>query len=224
VLFVLLFSFPTTVAAIPISQYQQNLKRAISMFEDLMEQGHDYQARLKFSIERIGSVLPEHETVEFEGEVYKVDNSWLHKDLEELENETERSDKLGQIYWKLRAIEERVAERQNPGNQTAENKQWAKTRLESILARPEYASNPQGSNALIRLLQDFGRWLSRWLPKQRTVGAGRIDLISLIARIVVIAIAALVLLYVLKTVLVWFSGRSRKPRTRKKREPRIVLG
>ena len=158
VLFVLLFLFPATVAAIPISEYQNNLKRAMSMLEGLNEpveneSDHDYQNRLKFSIERIGSVLPEHETVEFEGEVYKVDNSWLHKDLEELENETERSDKLGQIYWKLRAIEERVAERQNPGNQTAENKQWAKTRLESILARPEYASNPQGSNALFRLLR-----------------------------------------------------------------------
>jgi hypothetical protein len=229
VLFVLLFLFPTTVAAIPITEYQNNLKRAMPMLEGLNEPAENesddnYQARLKFSIERIRSVLPEHETVEFEGEVYKVDNSWLHKDLEELENETERSDKLGQIYWKLRAIEERVAERQNPGNQTAENKQWAKTRLESILARPEYASNPQGSNALFRLLQDFARWLLSWLPKRRAVSAGRVDWISLIAQIVVIAIAALVLLYVLKTLFVRFSGRSRIPRTRKTREPRIVLG
>jgi len=227
-LFVLLFLFPVTVAAIPLSDYQNNLKRAMTMLEGLNEPAEnesddDYQNRLKFSLERIRSLLPEHQTVEFEGEV-KVDNSWLHKDLIELENETERSDKLGQIYWQLRAIEERVAERQNPGSQTAENKQWAKTRLESILARPEYASNPQGSNALFRLLQDFARWLAKWLPKRRNVSAGRIDLISLIAQIVVIAIAVLVLLYVLKTLFVWFSGRSRKPRTRKIREPRIVLG
>ncbi len=33
-----------------------------------------------------------------------------------------------------------------------------------------------------------------------------------------------VLLYVLKTLYVWFSGRSRQPKTNKKREARIVLG
>jgi uncharacterized protein DUF4129 len=229
VLFVFLFLLPATVAAIPISQYQNNLKRAITMLEGLNETGeneseYEFYNRRKMSIDVIRTSLPEHETVEFEGEACKVDNTWLHKELDELENETQESDKVGRIYWKLRAIEERVAERQNPGNRTEENKQWAKTRMESILARPEYASNPQGTNALFRLLQDFARWLAKWLPKRGNVSAGRIDLISLIAQIIVIAIAALVLLYVLKILLARFSGRSRKPRTRKKREPRIVLG
>jgi hypothetical protein len=229
VLFVFLFLLPASVVAIPISEYQNNLKRAISLLEGLNESDegeseYEFHNRRKLSIEIIRTTLPAHETVEFEGEACKVDNSWLHKDLDEFENATEESDKPGQIYWKLRAIEERVAERQNPGNRTAENKQWAKTRLESILARPEYASNPQGSNALVRLLQDFARWLAKWMPKRRAVSAGRIDLISLIAQIIVIAIAALVILYVLKTLLVRFSGRSRTPRTRKKREPRVVLG
>src|SRR5215510_11297480 len=116
VLFVLLFLFPTTVAAIPISEYQNNLKRAITELERLNqpvenESEYEYYNRLKLSNEIIRTALPEHETVEFEGEVYKVDNSWLHKDLDELARETEESDKLERIYWTLRAIEERVAER-----------------------------------------------------------------------------------------------------------------
>ena len=37
---------------------------------------------------------------------------------------------------------------------------------------------------------------------------------SLIAQIIVIGLAVMVLLYVLKTMLVWFSGRSRKPKNR----------
>jgi hypothetical protein len=74
------------------------------------------------------------------------------------------------------------------------------------------------------LLQDISRWLAKWLPKPRQVNPGRIDLIVRAAQIIIIGLAVLVILYVLKTVIVWYSGRSRKPRARKERGPRIVLG
>src|SRR6185503_5460192 len=48
--------------------------------------------------------------------------------------------------------------------------------------------------------------------------------ISVIARILVLALAALVILYVLKIVLSWFIGRSSNPKRKKVKEPRIVLG
>ena len=227
-LFVFLFVCPATVSAIPISQYQENLTHAIATLETLQyladDETYDFEHQRAASIESVRATLPKQQTVEFEGEACNVDNSWLHESLDELEKTTEPSEKLGQIIWRLRAVEERVAERQNPGQGTAENKQWAKTRLETILARPEYATGPQGSNALVRLLQDFARWLEKFLPKRRSVNPNRIDLISLIAQIIVIALAVAVLLYVLRTVIVWYSGRSRKPRERKKGEARIVLG
>ena len=225
VLFV--FLLPATIAAIPLSEYQQNLKRAITTLDSMNQLPHDQfidQAQLDSVTKMVHSELPEHQKVEFEGEVCNVDNSWLHKNLDELKQNTEWPEKLAHIVWSLQALETRVAERQNPDTRAAENKEWAKTRLESILARPEYATGPQGSNALIRLLQDFARWLEKLMPKRRSANPGRIDLITLIAQIVVISLAVLLLLYVLKTVLVWFSGRSRKPKTGKKREARIVLG
>lgn len=224
VLFGFLFLIPTSVAAIPISQYQQNLKSAIAALERLNESGDDFDARLAESIEIVRTTLPKQQAVEFEGGVCNVDNAWLHTNLDELEQAENPSEKLAQITGSLRAIEERVAERQNPGERTTENKDWAKTRMESILARPEYATGQQGPNALMRLLQDIARWLEKWFPKRRSVNPGRIDLITLTAQIIVIGIAVLVILYVLKTVIVWYSGRSRKPRARKKREARIVLG
>ena len=227
VLFV--FLFPGSVAAIPISQYQQNLKHAIAALESLnqpvVSDDIHFDYRLADQLKIVRTILPKHDTVEFEGEVYDVDNSWLHEDLDKLEKADSPSEKLGEIVARLRAIDERVAERQNPGERTAEKKEWAKTRLESILARPEYATNqPNGPNALVRLLQDFARWLAKWLPKPRSVDPGRVGLITRIAQIIVIGLATLLILYVLKTVIVWFSGRSRKPRARKKREARIVLG
>ena len=223
VLFGFLFLFASSVTAVPLSQYDENLKSAVEALQ-LAEDSEDDNA-LAEAIETVRAKLPKQETVEFEGEVYNVDNSWLHDELDKLERADDPSAKLSEIMWSLRALEERVAERQNRSDRTAENKQWAKTRLESILARPEYATNqPSGPNALVRLLQRFARWLAKWLPRPRSVNPGRIDLITLIAQIIIISLAALLLLYVLKTVIVWYTGRSRKPRTRTKREARIVLG
>lgn len=218
-----IFLFPATVAAIPLSQYQFNLKYSIASLERLY-QVDDFDSEFAEALNTVRISLPKQQTVEFEKEVCNVDNTWLHKDLDELEQAEDPTEKLSQIIWTLHAIEARVAERQNPGGRAAENKEWAKTRLESILARPEYAHNQQGTNALIRLLQDFARWLSKLFPQRRTVNPGRVDLITLIAQIFVIALAALLLLYVLKTVFVWYSGRSRKPKKGKTREARIVLG
>lgn len=225
VLFVFLFLAPANAAAIPISQYQQNLGNAIGTLQHLIDSGDEFDRHLTESVEIVRTTLPEHEAVEFEGETCNVDNSWLHKELDELETAADASakEKAGQIIWRLRAIAERVAERQNPGGAEG-NKQWAKTRLESILARPEYANNQQGPNALVRLIEDFMRWLAKWLPKRRSVNPGRIDLITRIAQVIIIGLAVLLILYVLKTVISWYLGHEPKLRTRKKREARIVLG
>jgi len=223
VLFVLLFLFPITAAAIPINQYQQSLKNAIATLERLNESEDDFNDRLTESSDIIRASLPKRQTVEFEGDVYNVDNSWLHDDLFAMSQAKDPYEKLEQTISRLQAIEERVAERQNPAA-TAESKEQAKNRMKSILARPEYDTGPQGSNALARLLQDFARWLAKFLPKPRKVNPGRIDLITLIAQVIIIGLAVALLLYVLKTVIVWYSGRSRKPRAGKKSEARIVLG
>jgi hypothetical protein len=227
-LLLLLFVFPATVAAIPIEQYQQHLKEAIAKLEALNElvdkESYDFEQQRADSVRSVRIALPKYQSVDFQGEACNIDNSWLHQALDELEKSIEPAAKLSQILWSLRALEARVAERQNPGDRTAEKKEWAKTRLESILARPEYATSQQGSNALVRLLHDFARWLEKFLPKRRAVSAGRIDWITLIAQIIVIGLAVALIVYVLRTVLRRFSGRSRKPKTRKKREARIVLG
>jgi hypothetical protein len=219
-----LFLCPATVAAIPITDYHFNLKYAISTLGHLSQSGDSFDSELPEAVESVRTKLPKHETVEFEGEVYKIDNSWLHKDLDELAQADNRTERLAHIVWTLQAIETRVAERASPGGSPAENKQWARTRLESILARPEYATDTEGSNAFIRALRNFFEWLAKFLPKPRSVSQGRINLITLIAQILVIGLAVVVLIYVLKTLYVRFSGRSRKPKTGKKREARIVLG
>jgi hypothetical protein len=217
----------TSVSAVPLSEYHSNLKRAIETLEPLTKIDDDtpvddLDQRFEESSRTVRSILPEHQTVEFQGDVYNVDNSWLHKSLDELNRSANRSTELSQILGSLHALESRVADREAPGR-LSDSKEQSKSRLENILTRPEYATGERGSNALARLLQDLAKWLENLLPKRR-LNAGRIDLISLIARIVVLALAAFVIGYVVKILLSWFLGRSEKRKITKKKEPRIVLG
>ena len=201
----------TNVAAVTLSDYHENIKRAIETLEPLNKiddksDSPDIDNVFAESTRSVRVILPEHQTVEFEGDSYSVDNSWLHKSLDELDQSANRSNKLGQILNALHALEARVADRVSPG-QLAESKEQAKIRLENILNRPEYATGERGSNALARLLQDIANWLEKFFPK-RDINAKRMNFISVIARILVLVIAGLVIGFVLKIVLGWLWGRT----------------
>ena len=114
------------------------------------------------TIDGIRSALPRNQIVESAGESCNVDNAWLHDALDGLKSDD--FDRFEQIIESLQAVEARVAERQE-ATRTGDSKGWAKSRLESILARPEYATGARGPNALTRLLRDFLRWLQKFLPK-----------------------------------------------------------
>ena len=217
----------TNVVAIPLSDYHQNLKRALETLKPLTEIDDDadvgdIETQVEESSKTIRSILPAHQTVEFDGDSYNVDNSWLHKSLDELNQSANQTNKLAEIFETLRALEARVAERQAPGR-LVESKEQAKGRLENILNRPEYATGERGSNALARLIQDILTWLEKLFPK-RNISPGRTNFISVIAQILVLAIAVVVLAYVLKIVLGWLLGRSKSEKKKKIKEPRIVLG
>ncbi|HEX7774863.1 MAG TPA: hypothetical protein VF435_20730, partial [Pyrinomonadaceae bacterium] len=213
VLVAFLFVGPANVAAIPITEYQQRLQQVIDELVKVVEVNKDFdeadfEKRMIETIEFIRVTLPEHLTVDVDGEVCNVDNSSLHKHLEDLKNlpgakQFERVEHITQL---LEAIEERIAERQE-AVASGVSKEQAKSKLESILARPEYATEQRGPNALSRLIRDFIRWLQNLFPKRSPVQPGRMDWISLIFQILVIGLALAVLLYVVKILLTRF-GRT----------------
>jgi hypothetical protein len=225
VLIVVLFLYPVCVRAIPLSDYQQNLKNAITALETLGqsedESEADYENRFEQTVEGVRTALPRNQTVESDGESCSVDNAWLHNALHGMKRDDFA--KLSQILESLHAIEARVAERQGAARPT-DSKEWAKGRLESILARPEYVTQSRGPNALQRLLRDFLRWLQKFLPK-RTPNANpnSAKWINLIARIGVVVAGLLLVLFIVKLLMERFK-REGKIKVRKKKEPRIVLG
>lgn len=224
---VLLFVWPSRVAAIPISEYEQNIKNAIVKLEMLIpdeeeEIPDDYDEQLNQTLATVRRTLPRNQTIESDGEVYNVDNTWLHKALDELRQEAYRSERIEQIVAHLTAMDARVVERQQQ-TQTLESKDAAKKRLETILARPEYASEVKGPNALTRLLRDFVEWIKKFFPKRRTAQPGSGAWLDGVAKIAV-ALAAVALLVFLGRPLLGRFKRSKRIKAPKKKQPRIVLG
>jgi hypothetical protein len=223
----ILFLCPLSVAAIPISEYQQNLKNAITALGTLAESdedesSEDYENRFNQTLEGIRTALPRNQTVEFEGAVCNVDNSWLHKALDELEQVVDRPEKNKRISEMLQALETRVAERQDLG-QPAQSKDEAKNRLQGILARPEYVTTAKGPNALTRLLRDFIEWLRKLFPRRQPAEPASLAWLNLIAKILVL-VAALSLIYFLTRLLLSRFRRVRKIKPPKEQQARIVLG
>lgn len=227
----LLLLCPGRAAAIPISEYQENLKHAIADFEALIEtevedaeDAEAYKKELEFAIAEARDILPESQTIETHNGNYTVDNSWLHKALNEVTDSTayDHVEKLSVLVEHLQALELRIAERETVPH-GGESKEQAKAKLESILARPEYVSQAKGPNALTRLIQDFIKWLQKFFPQRTEVAPERASRLNSIMQVVVLAVALLVVLYVVRLLFKRFKGPG-KIKTPKKRQPRIVLG
>ncbi|HEU4509685.1 MAG TPA: DUF4129 domain-containing protein [Pyrinomonadaceae bacterium] len=231
VLTALLLLCAARAAAIPISEYQQNLKHAIADFEGLIEmetEGEEnaetYKQELNAILEELRGMLPASGTIETSNGSYNVDNSWLHKAFDQVADPSanDHVEKLSLLVQQLQALELRIAEREAVP-QGGESKEQAKARLESILARPEYVAGAKGPNALTRLLQDFMNWLRKFFPERAPMEQQRASRLSSIMQVIVIILALLVLVYVVRLLFKRFKG-SRKLKTPKKRQPRIVLG
>lgn len=222
---------PVNVRADALSpaDYQNQLQRAIQALEDLQKSNPtehpDYDhSQLEQTIKTVSEALPEHEDVKASDEVCNVDNSWLTIALKDFEGATveQRPKKLAQLIERLKAIEERVGYERQPAT-VADGKTQSKEKLDGILARPEYAAESRGPNALMRLLQDFIRWILSFLPERMPVRSGNSRWLALVAEGLVVIVAAVVIFYVLRILFARFH-RPGERRAAKKREARIVLG
>ena len=225
---VLLFVCPARVAAIQISEYEEKIKFAIASLQELIpdddeeEVPANYEEQFSKTLAEVRETLPRNQTVESDGEVYNVDNTWLHQALDALSQEAYRSERINQIVARLLSMDIRLVERQQQ-SQTLEGKDAAKKRLETILARPEYASAVKGPNALTRLWRDFIEWLKKFLPQPKPAQPGSGWWLEVVAKILV-AIAAVALAVFLVRLLIGRFKRTKKIKAPKKKEPRIVLG
>jgi hypothetical protein len=162
--------------------------------------------------------------VEWEETSFKVDNLWLHRELEKFEKAptAEQRESLTFITERLQALAQRLEEIEK-AKPTSASKADATKKLDEILQRPEYARGRKEVSALTRLWRDLLKWLESFLPKPIKMAPGNASLFTTFAQIFVVALALVVIAYAVKL----FAPRVfRKRRSKKKgkRRPLIVLG
>ncbi len=114
------------LAAVPLSNYHQRIKQAVTALEtvgqiDESETTSDYAQRDAETVDGVLRLLPRSEPVEWNGRETKVDNSWLHDDLNKYRGAklSDRPDVLRRVKERLSAIDERITEAVSPGTVAA---------------------------------------------------------------------------------------------------------
>jgi len=214
-------------SAATLSDYQSRVKQAVSALDTLAQSDENespeaYVNRVNETVARVRSILPETETISWEGEELPINNRWLHTELEQFAKASQPDAPLilKRITERLQAIDDRMTEgvaevKVTKGDLTG--------RLDEILKRPEYLRKVEQESALSRLWKDFIRWLQELFPKRPQLSPGRANLFTLLAQIFVVLLAVGVILYIARMFLPRFiAGRRRERKARV--EPRIVLG
>lgn len=215
--------------ATSLSEYQKRVKQATTALETLAnsdngESVNAFQTRDNDTVAGVRDLLPKTETVEWNGESFAVDNSWLHSELDRYaaDKSPERYDQLERITKRLAAVDGRIAELQG-GKVEASSKEEENRKLAEILRRSEYAGQIQEESAFIRIAKRIVKWLKDWMPRPKQLSPGGASIFSNIAQIVVIIVAVGVLAFVLKLFVPrMLSGRRAKKK--EKAKARIVLG
>lgn len=216
--------------AIPVSEYHKHITQAVTALDSLAQSDENespisYSVRDVETARQVRNLLPVSETVESNGKSLKVDNSWLHQELDKYaaDSSAVRYELLKRITERVKALDERLEELERPAVGTSAGKAEESRRLEEILRRPEYAHQVQQENAISRLVKRFLKWVLSWFPKPKPLNPGGVGILSRIAQWVVILLALGVLAFVLKLFLPRMLS-NRRPQRKRKEKARIVLG
>jgi hypothetical protein len=220
----------STVRAISITEYQKQIRQAVTALDTLTQSDETeteaaFGARDADTLLGVRNLLPPTESVEWNSEIFNVDNSWLHQDLDKYaaNRSGERYNLLKRITERLQALEDRIKEIQTPGAGKVPNKAEASRQLAEILKRPEYARKVKQQSALARLMKQFLEWFQSLFPKPKPLSVGSAGLLTKIAQVLIVVLALGVLAYVGKLFLPRLL-RDRRPKKKAKQTARIVLG
>lgn len=224
-------TWATACFAIPLAEYREHVKTAISAL-DLI---HDTEQRLPsergaFVAANIAVArreLAREETVEWNGTTFNVDNSWFEQGLREIEkvadSKSKRTPLLDQTLERLQGLQARLNEIDKAVISTAPGKGEMRDRLAANLQRAEYAKPVKEESALTRVLRQLFEWLARLFPRRRSLGEGRGSMASRAALIFVLGVVLAAIAYVLRKFAPNFLRRGRAKKTSKP-EARVVLG
>ena len=215
----------TAVRASTLDDYHARLTRVVAVFDEYQrnQTGHG-QNSASLPVDYARQQLPAAESLTFQDQTIRIDNSWLENDLKEFEKSSKATDRIAivdRMKERLQAIQQKVQELQTaatrPGDKDAE-----KGRLAEILRRPEYVPAPPPGNAMEHLIDRILRWLSNLFPQPKPIERSSSRWVANVVQVVIIGVClGLVVLLIWRYGPRLWAGLKKK---KKKLEPRIVLG
>jgi hypothetical protein len=234
VLLLILFGAISAVA-MPLAEYRSRIHQAIAELESLKEirrgeRAQEHADRSMRSFNAVLQLVPLEKQVEWGDARVLVNNTWLEDEFQNFQQvsrtDPQSAEILSRITERLRALEDRLTEleSQNNGAEAAQGKDQEKARLKEILSRSEFAEKPPPQESIIKRTWDrFVNWLKSLLPGSNELEPGRMSWFSFIAMILIFALVAGVLGYVISKLIPFFQRRRAKLKLGKP-EARIVLG
>lgn len=231
---IIILSF-SIVAKTP-AEYRKNAESANGLIADLyytkaedFSSPADYQTFERETIKEIRRNLPGAENIEWQGATVETGNQWLIDKLEAYEKEPINSSKrkmiLTEIGERLDALEQKLAESENPAA-SSRTKDEDKQKLSEILKREEYVKPEQLEETWIQsLIRRFREWLNEKMPEsgQRESAPTGSPALSVVLMVVLfLSVFALIgfLLYKFAP----FIGFNIRRRTKNGKKDRVILG
>jgi hypothetical protein len=127
-------------AAETLLSYEHRVKRAAEQIERI-KKDRSYAGE---GVPYVRQLLPKYEQIDYEGQLVTVDNTWLHALLDSYvaTEPASNSAKLNEIDGRLRALDERLIEAEDPESRSQGSVEKAGA-LRDILSRSEYKPKPE---------------------------------------------------------------------------------
>jgi hypothetical protein len=213
-------------AAVPLNDYVARLAEAEEIVDKFTEGEHSAYEALG-AMAKVRRLIPAREEVESDGQIVRVDNSWLHEVVDDVVKNAhgdveQRRSMLIEIADRLFLLHERVSAAQPQQIPKAADLAGP---LKQILARSEYTPEVQQESSFRRLIKRLWaailRFLSRFEPAQpRTpavTGTGVLSGFRIVILLVIFAASVFGLIQLLKRL-------KRRSRSAAEKETREVLG
>lgn len=231
VLLLVILSAQIAARAVPISNYEARVHQAVIQLTALEQWAKadspaQHTARMVTTFKDVRNALPADETIEWDGGTIHVNNSWIEAELRAYEkmppSDPHRILALARIIERLSALEDRLKELRGSKEAAGTSKDEEKARLEAIARREEFVEKPPQKNIFERTWERFKEWWNSLFPGA-SFGAGQMSWFSFIAMILVFALVASVIGYVIWKLVPFFEKRRAKHKP-EKRAARVVLG
>lgn len=181
ILAVVVFAFSVSAAAIPLSEYRENIEHLRDDLDLIIypEEDSTDAENLQFErevFEEFPELLPPRDKIEWENSTIEVDNRWIYAALDKYKNASaksaERETILKEISERLSAIKINLDELETT-SASNRNKDEDKRKLAEILRREEFQKPEEKPESFFqKVMRWIDEWLTKNLPSPRTGESG----------------------------------------------------